>query len=516
MKKWHRACLAGAGLASSLVIGYQSTRTEDVLTPQDVAAWQATGALHATSKPPVWRDFGLFLSLGLTGVSGWHLWRLLETESSASPPNNNNQLPSGCSPSPLPSPLSSPSSNSSTATAPTLDPKQELWQQLNQPETKWVLCLLEPPALLVKGGQGAFKTTFVGFLILLRKLYCGHSLEVSDPHAHQNEDKWFACRLVGHEQNYTEIATQLSHYFKRLKTRNLNSSPITSVWDEYTNYATRVPGDAVGDFLFSVLSDARKAREFPILIGHTDKKGGTGNGKRTGEHEMKEEQLLTLHLKAERDTFGHPRPAFRGFIKGHREDEDGNPIREPVQLQPWMNPQYLLQLFPELSYREKSDVASSESPMPQSCQPESKQTHPPVSWDYWVSESTDEEINRLIASRRLPPNQNLRAEISSTAPLSPEVLPVKPLSQSIDASRFSELYPEITEEAMMEAIYRALDSDLKPAEIVRTVLKCTSSQPGSNRHYSEVGKPVFCYLIRKHGTAALIAHFADFLDKSQS
>ncbi|MDF0556300.1 hypothetical protein [Kamptonema sp. UHCC 0994] len=583
MNKWIRGCIATGCFISALTIGYHATKTQDVLTERDVQLWQQTDKLYATSKPPDWKPIGIAIALIGVGTGCYHLYKVLGLESQQTTPGQPGQQP--------PSSPNSPTSPTQPiipidAVKGANDRRlEEFWMLLNQPETKWVLCLLEPPALLVKGGQGAFKTTFVGFLILLRKLYCGHSLEVSDPHAHQNEDKWFACRLVGHEQNYAAIAAQLSHYYKRLKTRNLNSPPITSVWDEYTNYATRIPGNGVEDFLFSVLSDARKAREFLILISHTDKKGGTGNSKRTGEHEMKEEQLLTLHLKAERDTFGHPRPAFRGFIKGYREDDDGNPIREPVQLQPWMNSQYLIQLFPELSYREKSDVISSELPMPKpwqqqpnqqqssqqlnqqpnqqqssqqqsnqqqsSQQPPSQQqssqqspNNPQISWDYWVAESTEEEINKLIAERRyrseflsdnwmgqVPDNETSpkqtqkpqsnpseasqsprdESHVSGMPPNPPSIPPISPVLW--DESQFAKYFPDVTELELFEEILSYLDVSRNASDIIKNVLRCKRHEPDSHRSYSNVGKPCFCYLIRKYAPPILIAHFADFLDK---
>ncbi|WP_449416138.1 hypothetical protein [Phormidium nigroviride] len=589
MNKWVRGCISVGCFIGALTIGYHATKTQDVLTERDVQLWQQTDKLHATSKPPDWKPVGIAIALISVGTGCYHLYKVLELESQQTTPGQPGQQPPSFPNSPTsPNTPTSPNSpifltqatNSIDAENKAFDKAfnhrlEELWMLLNQPETKWVLCLLEPPALLVKGGQGAFKTTFVGFLILLRKLYCGHSLEVSDPHAHQNEDKWFACRLVGHQQNYAAIAAQLSNYYKRLKTRNLNSPPITSVWDEYTNYATRIPGNGVEDFLFSVLSDARKAREFLILISHTDKKGGTGNSKRTGEHEMKEEQLLTLHLKAERDSFGHPRPAFRGFIKGYREDDDGNPIREPVQLQPWMNSQYLIQLFPELSYREKPDAASSELPMPKpwqqqpnpqqssqhqpSQQPPSQQqpsqqqpsqqqpsqqqpSNPQISWDYWVAESTEEEINKLIEERRYrseflsgdwmgqvpdngtspkqtqqpqgksseaSPSPRDESHVSGMPPNPPSVPPVSPVVW--DESQFAKYFPDVTEVELFEEILSYLDVSRNASDIIKNVLRCKRHEPDSHRSYSNVGKPCFCYLIRKYAPPVLIAHFADFI-----
>ncbi|CBN59155.1 hypothetical protein OSCI_4040005 [Kamptonema sp. PCC 6506] len=289
---------------------------------------------------------------------------------------------------------------------------------------------------------------------------------------------------------------------------------------------------------------------------------------------MKEEQLLTLHLKAERDTFGHPRPAFRGFIKGYREDDDGNPIREAVQLQPWMNSQYLIQLFPELSYREKSDVISSELPIPKPWQQQPNQqqssqqqpsqhqqsqhqqnqqqpsqqsnqqspNNPQISWDYWVAESTEEEINKLIAERRYrseflsgdwmgqvpnsetspkqtqQPQSNLseasqsprdESHVSRMPPNPPFVPPVWPVVW--DESQFAKYFPDVTEVELFEEILSYLDVSRNASDIIKNVLRCKRHEPDSHRSYSNVGKPCFCYLIRKYAPPILIAHFADFL-----
>ena len=502
MKKWQRAAIVAVSFSSAVLVGYQATRTEDILTPQDVAAWQATGTLHATTKPPVWRDFGVVFALGLIGSGCWQLWRLLESEEEEettpppTPPTDSGMAPN--SPSPSPSPI-----------APKKGDKrlEELWQQLNSPGAEWVVRLLQPGPLLIWGGQSSSKTTTANFIALLRVLFCAHKVEVNDPHAHLNNwAKLFP--IYGQNCNYRQIEQRLSAYYNRVK--NPTGKPYTAIWDEVTQYAENCSEDLAGRFLKSILADTRKIKEHPILLSHNNTLGALAGGK-GGAKQMQIEGLVELHLFNKRGTYGDLAPAMRGILSGLELDKKGNPIEQPVQLFEWMTADYLYQLCPELQQQSAPTEVEAQV-IPDMPQPPKKTQ---INWDYWVSESTEDEINKLIEEKRKRLEENLSAEIPSTAPLSLEPHPSKTLSQSIDASRFSELYPETTEEAIMEAIYRAVDSSLKPAEIVRTVLKCSSSQSGSSRHYSEVGKPVFCYLLRKHGTARLISHFAEFLDKSQ-
>ena len=81
------------------------------------------------------------------------------------------------------------------------------------------------------------------------------------------------------------------------------------------------------------------------------------------------------------------------------------------------------------------------------------------------------------------------------------------------ASLVSRYFSETTESALFEQVLAYLDTSRNASDIIKNVLKCTKPDKDSPRSYSSVGKPVFIYLVRKYGTAALIAHFADFLDR---
>lgn len=94
-----------------------------------------------------------------------------------------------------------------------------------------------------------------------------------------------------------------------------------------------------------------------------------------------------------------------------------------------------------------------------------------------------------------------------------EPLPYKESPSRDGASLVSRYFCETTESALFEQVLAYLDTSRNASDIIKNVLKCTKPDKDSARSYSSVGKPVFIYLIRKYGTAALIAHFADFLDR---
>ncbi|MEG4535089.1 hypothetical protein [Microcoleus sp. D2_18a_D3] len=94
-----------------------------------------------------------------------------------------------------------------------------------------------------------------------------------------------------------------------------------------------------------------------------------------------------------------------------------------------------------------------------------------------------------------------------------EPLPDKEYPSRDGASLVSRYFSETTESALFEQVLAYLDTSRNASDIIKNVLKCTKPDKDSPRSYSSVGKPVFIYLIRKYGTAALIAHFADFLDR---
>jgi hypothetical protein len=166
---------------------------------------------------------------------------------------------------------------------------------------------------------------------------------VSDPHAHLNH--WLKCfEVVGSEFDYAEIDRALSAYYQRLKT---NDRPTTSIWDEITKYEENCDPHLSGQFLKSVLSDVRKVEEYPILLSHGNTLGALGGGK-GGVKTMQINGLIEIHLHAYRDEIGDLYPALKGTITGLSKDDRGNPLSIPIKLEKWMQPEYILSLFPAL------------------------------------------------------------------------------------------------------------------------------------------------------------------------
>lgn len=109
-------------------------------------------------------------------------------------------------------------------------------------------------------------------------------------------------------------------------------------------------------------------------------------------------------------------------------------------------------------------------------------------------------------------------DVSVPHPQQDERIPLEPLPDKEypirdGASLVSRYFSETTESALFEQVLAYMDTSRNASDIIKNVLKCTKPDKDSPRSYSSVGKPVFIYLIRKYGTAALIAHFADFLDR---
>lgn len=226
--------------------------------------------------------------------------------------------------------------------------KEYLWKLLSNAEYAWLLRCLKAAPILVWGGQGSGKTTFVSFLCLLRKLYVDMTIEINDPHAHLNNWPEDLFQVYGHRSNYPAIGRRLAAYYGRVKA--VGNHPHTSVWDEFTQYAERIEDENLTNpFTKSILSDARKAQEFPIQIAHGRTQGATGGG--SGTHEMKGEGLVTIHLFARRDEMGEPRPAFKGTVEGLDLDDYGKPKQVPVKTDTWMTQEFLFDLFPELRER---------------------------------------------------------------------------------------------------------------------------------------------------------------------
>lgn len=223
--------------------------------------------------------------------------------------------------------------------------KEYLWKLLSDAEYAWLLRCIKAAPILVWGAQGSGKTTIVIFLCLLRKLYADMTVEVNDPHAHLNNWPEDLFQVYGHRVGYAAIGRRLAAYYGRVT--KLENHPHTSVWDEFTQYQERIANSELTvPFVKSTLSDARKAKEYPILVAHGNTQGAMGGS--SGTHQMKEEGMISVHLFAKRDEMGEPRPAFKGVVKGLELNDYGVPKETPIKTDTWMTQEFLLDLFPEL------------------------------------------------------------------------------------------------------------------------------------------------------------------------
>ena len=473
----------------ALGVAIVSTQTVNVITANDYQYYQQTGQISFTQKAPEWKPFGILAALGLTGVGCYHLWKILPQPKQVDEIAIANQNPQTLSP------IQSGDKR-----------LKQLWGKIAT-ESPWLLQLMEPGPLLVWGGQGSGKTTFTGFLALLRTLFCTHRIEVNDPHDHLNH--WPGLFPVyGSACNYREIDRRLQAYYDRVKHPTPES--YTSIWDEVTQYSECCNPELAGRFLKSILSDSRKVNEHPILLSHNNTLGSLAGGK-GGVKQMQIEGLVELHLFNKRGATGKLSPAMRGTIRGLELDKSGNPVEQQIELFSWMTPDYLYSIFPELLQQPEPEPEPETLP---DIPTDFNQQFNSISWDYLISESTENEINKIIDSRRSKPETQPETVLPSETVLEdmrqPKSLQDERLRQAWDSETFSKYFPDTNEITFFDDILNAYDNGKTGREIIREVFKCSRSD-GGNRDYSKVGKPCFHFLIRKYGTPQLIGYFAKFL-----
>ncbi|MBE9117213.1 hypothetical protein IQ249_15035 [Lusitaniella coriacea LEGE 07157] len=242
----------------------------------------------------------------------------------------------------------------------------QLFQYLANSPSAWILQLLEATPVLIWGEQQSGKTELAQIIALLRMLFLFHSVEVSDPHEHLNS--WLPCFSVfGSDFDYEAIDARLVAYRKRLKSNPYQKQPITTIWDEFTQYEENCTCQKTKefDFIKSVTAESQKTDEFPILISHGRTK--TAKGGTTGTDEMFENGCIQIHLLAQRSVTGRAIPSGKGFLKGLSKDANGKPEQFSIEIPAWLRAMALYQYFPEIH----------QSPFPTS--PEQHYSTPPYS-----------------------------------------------------------------------------------------------------------------------------------------
>lgn len=361
-KSWHQwlqgLSLGGAILCNStaLVIGYKLKKIEPIINAEKTEAredyqhWLASSRFYSESVREA------IITAALTGEIEPIKTPLAPAKEPISPPISPStsepiaavysELEDNVPLTPEKSPLSPPQQSvSELLKVPDRDDlrTKKLWSKIEDSGCEWLLQLLLTKPLLVWGEQCSGKTKFSGFLAMLRMLFFSHQVSVADPHSHQNE--WpHIFEVYGREYNYGQINSRLTAYYQRLKSAN---QPHTSIWDEVTNYAENCEEKLAGRFLKSILSDVRKPPEFPILLSHSNTLSSLGGGK-GGIKKMQVRGLVEVNLRAKRDRLGNLQPALKGTIKGLKLDDRGEATVQPIELETWMQPEYIFELFPEL------------------------------------------------------------------------------------------------------------------------------------------------------------------------
>lgn len=386
--------------------------------------------------------------------------------------------------------------------------RADLWQLILDHEGGWIAKLIGCPALLIYGGQGSGKTTMAASIALIRKLFGSHEIKVYDPHGHQNAHKWHGCEIIGGRLRYDEIAEGIEEYFAGLCDRTEESPPISRFWDELTNYATRVKSKQIGELLPSALSDARKARDFQVFIGHGPDLGLVGGPTRSGSHGMKQRGLVQLQLLFEENEIGDPYPAMRGVLFGQVRDRQGRSIDTPITIPSWLNPQQLIQWFPDLDYR----VASGTEGMPQS-RVYAPKTYPALERMWEISGRLDEFFHSGYKHGDSSGDKDGDSAGTGvgTPSDSPEIQDFVPTTVDFWVQGTWKQYFEMSELEMLATVRAAARRNTPGRTIVIKCFGCNKGDDRPKRHYSRVGIPAFRYLLQSNRALDLLAQYKDFL-----
>ncbi|WP_293335891.1 hypothetical protein [Microcoleus sp. CAWBG58] len=388
-------------------------------------------------------------------------------------------------------------------------------------EGGWISQLMKKP-VYIYGDQGAYKSYFAAFLALCRHYLRGHQVvSIADPHFHQNKSRCWK-ELVslgvpgyGGNYNYHEVGQQIYAMFDRFAERTEDDAPLTSIFDELTMYkdeeGTREPGKLL---IPKAISCPRKANESPIFLAHDDTNSASGGS--DGFAKARNRNMIKIELFADSEQ----EPLFRGNISGIK-DENGNYIEKEISIAAkWIRPAYVWALF-EKTTQEAAESKNSKVKTAD-IQPESDVEKldrlMSISDDYWLAESDPDKLEQLIELRKKKTgkfgnsgsNSRCASSLAETSSQSREL--VDPFldgefPRSWNAADFSRLLPNEREDEMFEKLIAYLDTSRNASEIIKHGLGF------SKEKYSKLGKPCFKYLVRTHGSIALIKQFADYLEK---
>ncbi|MEG4210403.1 hypothetical protein [Microcoleus sp. S13_B4] len=436
--------------------------------------------------------------------------------------------------------------------------RSKLLKLIEEHEGGWIAQLMHKP-LLIYGDMGSFKSYFAAFLALCRHYLYGHKIiSIADPHFHQNYDECWKTLVklgvpgYGANQNFDEVGQQLNAMYDRFKVRTLKDDWLTSIFDEMTQYGFEEgTAEPASKLTRKVVGDPRKGKEAPIFIAHNDTNAAFGGG--DGFSKSVNSGVIKLQLRSD----SKYQPLFKGTISGIK-DEEGEGIKDlPISILPyWIRPEWVYELFngfssesdnqvisnsevdqkPDLNlslHNTKSELQSErlpeiESDIESDIDKLNRALNQSVSWDYWLAESTTEELARQIDLHRSQASQNpdnlpdnsadkSGEELSMSdnlikSEITPKALPREDYPVTWDAEDFARLLPNESEKAVFERILELSDKYTSASKLIQIGLGFTQGRR-KPRSYSDVGKKCFHYIVMKYGTPSLIAKFKDYLEK---
>lgn len=229
--------------------------------------------------------------------------------------------------------------------------KQELIEKLKSHENGWLytLVMTNKPIFLI-GSQGSWKSYCSATIALCRYYLKGQKIaSITDPHFNKNADESWKQLIAlepecfGGAQDWEDIELGLQAGFDRWNSRTLKDDPLTSIWDEQTNWILHDEcAKSAKEFMGRVISDPRKSNEGVLVITHSFTNAGTGGS--SGFAASREEGVLQIRLNADNEM----RPLFKGKLIGFK-DDDGELVDEMKVTLPkdWFNPAAIKNLFKE-------------------------------------------------------------------------------------------------------------------------------------------------------------------------
>jgi hypothetical protein len=227
--------------------------------------------------------------------------------------------------------------------------KEELIEKLKAHEGGWLYTVVNTnKPVFVIGSQGSWKSYCCATIALLRYFLKGQKIiSITDPHFNKNADEaWIELMALepecyGGAQDWLDVDVGIQYGFNRWNHRTLKDEPVTSIWDEQTNWILHDEcAKSAKEFMGRVISDPRKSNEGVLVITHSFTNAGTGGS--AGFAASREEGVLQLRLNADNEM----RPLFKGKLLGFK-DEEGELIDELKVTVPkdWFNPSAIKKLF---------------------------------------------------------------------------------------------------------------------------------------------------------------------------